>query len=854
MSCEMTRKGTLVTNETTPSAMGHNKQGLSPMGRTHQSPSATGASSPVRLLAACFAVLCALTLCLAGIPAPARATDGGASEADSGAKIERVAVAWVTPDTVDDGNPAHLSFAPTGSLGQVISMRLSISLSGEDAYQPGAVRITIPKNILTYRDGSPAGAMTLPYPAAPDDSSEFNYVEDGDSYVLTNTKNVSGASQHEMQFSIRDIVPYLMNGNPDAYTSDPFQAVVEVTTPKGTKLTKASNAIDASIDTSVKLNTSVAEIRPSHGEDDPIVYESWPQGWPEELRPENASDYVFMRWYAQCPNGGNQSYSLEVTADASASGIPGTKILGIQSVRERKTARSGDDGQSVTVNLLKHFLGLDIGFGTDVGAIDRLYLFVAYPKNELPFNVEHTFTQNIHYTLTPADDTDAVSTWDGRAEHRHTRTNFSSEGRFAFVKRGSLETAYGRMALSALQSKKPVDIDFGISGLGFFAPLTWEDANGDGVMDPDEVGKRPIEMTMEDTDLTLGDRKLGLGGDDYEFKYVDFDVPRFYDYAIYETGGNGPHETEIGSVVNGYVSAGSPGYKEIGIEELDQVPSLELSIRVAGGDWEPWAAIELMGSASSQIRYADGTLEEVHGGGRVRLPEMTTGIRGTMRLEASGQVDGADWNLEVPITLKPSEQNLEAIEREFELNGSDPELTLSNRATMNVMRGGESVLYVDESHDEDLHALQTAVQIRKYYSYKNDPAGRQVRLSYSVSIDETAAIPAKHRETYDEMVAIGAIVPETSGTFYELLPPGVVPDIESVSLRRAGDTVRDVELVPNFRDSGRTLMIVRVDLTPRPASATHVIFAWDHAVISDVISLDFEATYSWEELRDRGSS
>lgn len=200
-------------------------------------------------------ITCLLLLsALVADPAPVRAAE--ISEAD-GTKIEQFSVRWLTPDTVDDGNAARLSLVPTDNGNQSVRIALTAALSGQDDYAPGTVRITIPKSIFTYRDGKVAGTMSLSVPKEPSTAGEFSYREEGDSYVITNVQRLSSASQVNQEFTIGGISPFLMNGNPDAYQSAPFQGTLEVTTSKGTKLTKTSNAIDATIDTSEKITSAV---------------------------------------------------------------------------------------------------------------------------------------------------------------------------------------------------------------------------------------------------------------------------------------------------------------------------------------------------------------------------------------------------------------------------------------------------------------------------------------------------------------------------------------------------------------------------------------------------------------------
>lgn len=127
-------------------------------------------------------------------------------------RIENITVAWVTPDDVDDNSPARLSLVPKTDEFSV-KMKLSVALSGQYSYKEGEIQIVVPKYIFSDRDGKPAGELEAAVPEAPSQQSTFAYTEMDDSYVLSNTCELSAATQASFEFAVRKLDPIELVGN-----------------------------------------------------------------------------------------------------------------------------------------------------------------------------------------------------------------------------------------------------------------------------------------------------------------------------------------------------------------------------------------------------------------------------------------------------------------------------------------------------------------------------------------------------------------------------------------------------------------------------------------------------------------
>lgn len=111
----------------------------------------------------------------------------------------------------------------------------------------------------------------------------------------------------------------------------------------------------------------------------------------------------------------------------------------------------------------------------------------------------------------------------------------------------------------------------------------------------------------------------------------------------------------------------------------------------------------------------------------------------------------------------------------------------------------------------------------------------------------TESSSLSNAESYNAAVGDGSLKQETSGTFYDLLPQGVYPDTSSIKLR-PGDKIESVEVLQNYKNSGRTLLKVRATLKPRP-----IRDYWGNGFVDDPL-INFKATYSFDDASEFGTT
>ncbi len=101
-----------------------------------------------------------------------------------------------------------------------------------------------------------------------------------------------------------------------------------------------------------------------------------------------------------------------------------------------------------------------------------------------------------------------------------------------------------------------------------------------------------------------------------------------------------------------------------------------------------------------------------------------------------------------------------------------------------------------------------------YIAKENQNAKRfetQTRLTISTSMGVDPNMPK------EEVFALGVLKEQTEGIFYDLLPRGTTVDFNSIKVRGESNNIActySIEIIENFRDTGRSLLIVRVEKAP----------------------------------------
>ena len=763
-------------------------------------------------------------------------------------QIRSAKIEWMTPDSPSDGLANRLFLRKDDNDSEIsMQFKIEVVLTGQEPHEPGSVRILFPRQIwhqrsTYYADGTVNtqqgyGGMNFSVPDAPSERNAWHWekAENGQ-YAIVNDAAINAATQVSFECTITGIQ---VSNIVDMRPSDPLKATVEVTTRGGVKDTMSTQELTAVIDTREVLNDPGADMSCQ-------VYstpEKVPAGIKENLPggPETANSYVYVRW-TTCPlYKGSQYFSLDMdvwagVAEGNGVSIPGI-ILG-ESAVSGGTVGTVTSGEQTGEHYSRQTVRYDYDNKTRNSYRSR-DVWAAYPTEQMQNNKTYTIRAASQWTLTEADPEQAgdpreVSRAGATASVNYTHSGWEYPlGQFGVYKYSGSQPSHTHntpvkdrpdgstssqdhkkdkiyeMAVGALRNGQRVTLDYEVLttgyGYSYTAGPTNEVPDLPEGWEQDHTHYLNWTYRMETTDDEISVSNMGtdgiLGVGDYYFDSITVAAPEIFAYGR-QTQGT-------------YQIPGSEfGYKPDG-----KLPKPDVEIWVEknkSGSWELYQTVQLKSGTQKVTFPADANV---------------TGYR-TVIATNQAACKLAVWP---KVTILPSEHVMELAEarlREYTnvvLKNEARQVTTfywSAERQDEVLPEQTAWLeanddYTTESSDSSLSTL-TLAGFKVYGSMpstgdyllsrvRNDPAKRRVVVTLFAAVYEQSNLTDINK--YREAVAAGAITPETSGTWYLLLPEHFEPNTSTIQLR-SGDRVTDVKVTENFRDSGRTLVTVKATLTP----------------------------------------
>lgn len=730
------------------------------------------------------------------------------SEKD-GYKIDTADMSWILDDQTSK-NIQHIDLTNSNGGSFFVRAKLNISLMSKVDYKPGDIQIKVPRYIFKTREDINTGELNMAVPELPDKSQPFAYLNNGDEYIIVNTKSIAATTQAVFEFTIKGLSPSNIKDFSTGYKSDPFNALVEVTTNKGDKILKRTNGVQAEIDTRARLDSIQQNALYTFEKYNDRVF-------PKELKPENDKDYIYVAWPSSITTEATQPYTVDVTARFNEGpNNKGAILLGYSA--GGKQVKTSDP-------TIKNVFD---GYVANASASHaNVTYYVAYPRSNFKNFESYMLSNTVEYTLTSKDDKEVTKKSATQSLEYRPIIFKPQKGHFLAKKRRKGEYKYH---MNQLRNGKDVTLTYAIENHGFGFLWTY-DGSSDPTK-PESYNKKDYTLTTEDYSLELQDIK-DLTVDDYSFESISLSKPALYNYEPAPT--NGYYLTEKdGHIEHQKRSEGEWSYVDNKKDSVD--------IDIYGKIGDTWKKYGVYKSETGTIIPQNGA--KINGSSLI-FPENVIAFK----TELSTKLGGVVYNSYPVVKLKASPKVKERIESLFKATDI-PIAKVYNEARMDAILNGKKIVVNKTGAANTMSGFSYGSKLEKSLTYENQPKDRRVKLFYmgrvvtQTNVDEESDLK--------DAKAAGLFEEQTSAIWHDLLPKGVIPDTRSIKAR-SGDRITKIEFIENYKNSGRNLLKIHVNLKP--------LYKYESSELSSIIGttglydnplITFYAYYTWESLTDWG--
>lgn len=749
------------------------------------------------------------------------------------------------------------------------------TLAGNQDGSQSTWKITIPKSILKDRGGTRCDTyeMSLPErdeiptlsPQEIQDTTGLAYYEDGDNIVIYNFQPFDAAENgyFEVAYVTKDRTYNYLDYGATGSASAPFQAVMQVS-----GLTANTDQIPVYINTTATVNATYKYY--------PKQRTKWKSEWGS--KPSDADDYIWQRWEIRTDitDDPTQPYDFILTDEVTCSEVP-VEVYGYQF--------SGSSSITKT-NKVSNIRAYD-GYRYD-------YVYTRIKKTDWAKVTSYTIHNKITATVHPVDgvdeDTNAVSTRDFSwtlpvfvhpIGHfymwKFGNENWTNEKQTwgLFGREDVPQWDYASYDLDKFQEKKITsldDIKYAVWAYGHPFPWTvrdggssdnWEDygyknvtyqvtdeafynLNSDGTYGTDKQTFTPDYTNGWETEKAPGEDGSPLtprmDPEDYDISYVSFstyfnDVPR---------DANGHLSEDAGSVdedLNFNVNYVSPTNKDV----------LEFYTKSGTGDYVKAGEFNL---GTKKATIPSGSLIESIQPDTYRFQyrenyvvKFKAGVDG-FRVRTTNNHYYTDIKMYPYISIKNTARMLD-------WTGTGKITNVDSTAKDAVLVRNVSNLQIFDSDNKEIldltktagdrlrRAEKTSEISKKVTGSSNNRRKKSFNISWKVNANETFTTGSGDESD-------SQFITQQSGTFYDLLPAGATLNKDSVYVvtpkgsqtpsqyKRGGEeeylseNSYTVETVENYKNSGRTLLIVRV----KDSGACYSVY--------------YTTSHAWDSIADYG--
>ncbi len=774
--------------------------------------------------------------------------------------------------TYDQNGVMQMTPADTGTraAGTIARCTVNFILGGDDRADPGEIEIRLPRYIFKDRNGKNVDELSIGVPKAPDtsDAEGYNYYidEDTDEIVITNWNTIEPAAIFTCEFdyySGRSM--NIKNGYSTQFDADlkidldgdGGEPPVEMTTPP----------LALEYHTWTKMSALKKSLR--------VKYERWQPDWGEE--PENSEDYFYMLWQIYSEGIGTQPFCWNLTD------IPGENMEVVGwAVTDWATSYYNDDKlphvpfttdgnpkfrYPATGYVYKSYEGSNEEQRmSGISFLYHEYVLVLTKVDRKAVEQGQTeFDNSIRVDFEGQDTVDSGSDMYTDTRKYDPPQPFAYKGDTETVKKnnanGARKSVLTKLEAYADEPDKDIESSTFICqyDVGLWS-LTLPEGKTVETADYKDYGKREYTIELSDDLMALGDdvdTAEALNDEDFSFQSVMLNLS----------------STSFG--INYYEYTNDTGvWKDTKNFDYDKWKPLIVQYKTArNGEWHDLGYIRATSSGQVYFENISGESSTPTWYATATFPKGTKG----WRVLNTTNFYHNNLSIYTTVSLKPTKHVLDLIKGKEKIN-------LYNFDTLRVFDSkGEwadkktsSLNSITQKRDEELyengvyaahnyaynvmaHADITAA-MQKTVTLTNNPARAAVEAKYL--IQEYASY---NNMTQADVEKAGLLVDHREGTFYELLPQGMTMDVSTLHVwtktenyayipnygeKTVNRCEHTLELVENWRDSGRTMAIIRVTV---PSTARQ-FFDDSGANMMYGLHVEFTGLYSWDSVGDFGNN
>ena len=795
--------------------------------------------------------------------------------------INNLTMTWSTPsapDSVDENgvlqlvansnnavSTSHTSYGP-GPDPKVARAQLYFDISGSTRHEPGTVEMRIPAHIFSNRNGRVADhvAVAAPEyqnPMPPENENEFAWRLDthgdndpsNDEIVFVNVLPLAAASKYvcDISYTIDYAAPVK-----DGTVSEPLSVSLTISESSG-DVDATSNEITATIDTHTDIgNTSKSTAS---------VYEEWQSSW--GTKPSDADNYIYTVWRLRGFLGSRNSQPY-VLAFQDTPLDHGGQVVGYSDIYVGNSSRTGNWPEATSFHTNPPTYRVDFPIpDSQYGRQNENYssvcfVLVRYPRSQLNSTGVTQLVNRSTYSLTNVDEGTTESRTATATLSYRKMTFTAPPGNYQTSKVGGSTVSGG---IERLLHGKSVTFNY-FRNEGYAQGYELTLRSGGNPKNPNDYGKRSYHVEVVDDALFYEDdnNRMELGPGDYQINYVSALAPRVYDYLPDAARGvYTKQENEAGSAKPDVTY-----YGQFGTDEWVELFTISYKNDARFG-----TVTRRNTSLTTSVTTYQGSWTIVY------LADGCTAVKGTFDTNTYE----VDLTMMAEITLFPTERVTSYLQQKVDAAGGESvEAMVTNVNTILVYDDAGNLIDTGARYDglwgsrimqrdhtlygtaTGTGVLHAAVNGRvRSYSYgnytlksgsvENQPSRKRVKVTYELLAGEY--ISRASTDTNDSVVREGYFTPQTGGTFYDLLPLGMEPDLNSVYLYSYGRTsdsrlrVVSKEAIENWHGTGRTLLVVTWEKTGEygPYGGT-----WGANQTGSMPRLRFDAYYPWEAAEDYG--